>query len=156
MNPASLHVAQSFFHRFVLPLLDVLPQRLAENVDPVLKLFESFWIANQIGEFPAKSIIVVTVLINSALLVALPPEILNELLLRLIQAPAHSLTQAPHRIELLHAILVIMCEHILPPGDLLLVIDLKNSLVELGNSADTFRCRANRLRVLRVEAFIAA
>ena len=43
-----------------------------------------------------------------------------------------------HGVELLHALSIVCCEHLLPLLDFLLLVDLLDSLVQFGDATDAF------------------
>ena len=82
------------------------------------------------------------------LLRAVSAKIVDELFLGVVQAMAYTLTQVSHGIKLLHAITEVLSEHVFPLRNLLLVIDLLNSLIQFGDAADTLGCTTDGVLVL--------
>ena len=71
---------------------DVVPEELAEDRNPVVQLFERLRVTNQIGELHAEPVVIVAVFVHFALLIAVTAQIIDELLLSFVQAPADALT----------------------------------------------------------------
>ena len=131
MNPAALHITQPFRHSFILSHLDIVPERLAENLSPVLKLLQSLRVANQVWELATEAIVVLTKFVDFALLVALAAEVVYELSLGFVEAVADAMAKIAHRVELLHALAIVCCQHLFPLEDLLFVGQFLDSLVQL-------------------------
>ena len=70
LNPAAFHIAKSLLKRLILSLDDVLPELLAKDINTVEQFFLGLSIANEVWEFSRETIVVVTVLVHAALLIA--------------------------------------------------------------------------------------
>ena len=104
---------------------------LAEDVDPVLQFPSGLLVPDQIWELSAESVIILAVLVDPPLLVTLPSQVADELVLGLVETATDTLSEEAHRVELLHPLRVVLCKVVFPLGQLLLVRDFLDTLEEL-------------------------
>ena len=156
MDPAALHVAKSFQHGLILARFDVFPELLAQDVNSVDQFFLGLLVADQVGELTAEPIVVLTIVIDLALLLTASTQVVNKLLLGIIETAAHSLTHVSQRVEFLHAFTEVLCKHFFPLGDFLTFTEFLDSLHEFGAAANALRSASNRVQILRQESLAGA
>lgn len=84
LHPAPFHLRLSLFQGLFFAEFDVFPELLAKNVNAVLKLFVCLSFANEVGELATETVVVLTVLVNSSLLVTLTTKVVDELVLSFV------------------------------------------------------------------------
>ena len=92
MDPSAFHVAESFLHGLILAHFDVLPELLAKDINSVDQFLLGLLVADQVGELSAEPIVVLTIVIDLALLLTASTQVVNKLLLSVIETATHSLT----------------------------------------------------------------
>ena len=115
----------------------------------------SLRITNQVWELAAETIVAVAVFVDLALLLALSAKVADELSLGVVKTAANSHTKTSHSIELLHSRCVVVRKHLLPLGQLLLVIELLNSHKELRAASNTTARATDRVHILRQQLLAA-